>query len=131
MKRWIPCSLLGLCLALPAAQLSAQTVYQWKDAKGVTHYSDAPPPKGATKRELHGDRAASASAGAAKVPAPEADNAQCAQARLNLTRLQGSAEVGLDKDRDGKIDAPMSVEDRAKQLELARQVIKAECPGGA
>ena len=37
----------GACTAaallLAAAPLLAQTVYTWKDAKGVTHYSDAPP----------------------------------------------------------------------------------------
>ena len=32
-------------LALTAGLAHAQ-VYQWKDAQGVTHYSDAPPPKG-------------------------------------------------------------------------------------
>ena len=126
MTRPLHCWILGLGFALAATPLLAQTVYQWKDAKGVTHYSDSPPPKGATKRELHGARAATAEAS----KPPEADNAECAQSRLNLTRLQSNAEVGLDKDRDGRIDAPMSAEDRAKQIELVRLAIKAHCPGG-
>ena len=28
----------------------AQAVYTWKDDKGVTHYSDSPPPAGAKKK---------------------------------------------------------------------------------
>ena len=124
MTRPIGCSILGLCLVLAAAPLLAQTVYQWKDGKGVTHYSDAPPPKGATRREIRG------TARAVPAKAAEAENAHCAQARLNLTQLQSNAEVGLDKDRDGKIDAPLSAEDRAKQVVLVHEAIKIHCPGG-
>ena len=134
MIRPLLCSLLGLSLALAAASLSAQTVYQWKDAKGVTHYSDAPPPKGATKRELRVAKGSAVTtagttsvADAAKSPA--AENADCAQARLNLARLQGNTEVGLDEDRDGKIDAPMSAEDRARQVQLVNAAISTHCPG--
>ena len=125
MSRPISCSVLAICLACAVAPLAAQTVYQWKDAKGVTHYSDSPPPKGATRRELNTPEGTPYVA-----KAPAADNAQCAQARLNLANLQSSAEVGLDADRDGKVDAPMSAEQRAKQTELVRGAIKAHCPGG-
>ena len=38
----IACTAMTLLLA--ASPLLAQTVYTWKDAKGVTHYSDTPPP---------------------------------------------------------------------------------------
>jgi hypothetical protein len=131
MTRPLHCWILGLGFVLASAPLLAQTVYQWKDARGVTHYSDSPPPKGATKRELRSRQPASAEASAvttAKVP--EGDSAQCAQARLNLTRLQSDAEVGLDQDRDGKIDAPMSAEARARQIERVNAAIKAYCPEG-
>lgn len=126
MTRPVACSILGLCLVLAATPLLAQTIYQWKDGKGVTHYSDAPPPKGATRREIRGTGRVIAAA----AKGSEADNANCAQARLNLTQLQSNAEVGLDKDRDGKIDAPMSAEDRARQVLLVREAIKIHCPGG-
>ena len=33
-------------LAGGATIVHADDLYQWKDSKGVTHYSDAPPPKG-------------------------------------------------------------------------------------
>ena len=122
----LPCRVaVGLLFALAAAPLLAGTVYQWKDAKGVTHYSDAPPPKGTYQdREVDGAPPASATEAAQAV----ADNAQCAQARLNLARLEGGAAIGLDADRDGKPDAPLSEDDRAKQLKLAQNVIQKYCP---
>ena len=36
-------------LALPLAA-AAQTLYKWVDEKGVTHYSETPPPKGAASK---------------------------------------------------------------------------------
>jgi hypothetical protein len=119
-------AILGLCLVIAAPALMAQTVYQWKDAKGVTHYSDAPPPKGAQRRELHTKDGTPAVQGSA----PAADNAACAQSRLNLARLQSTAEVGLDANGDGKIDAPMDAAARAKQIERVNAAIKATCPDG-
>ena len=58
----------GLLATLPAL---AAKVYQWKDAQGVTHYSDAPPPerKGVQNRQLK-DQPAAASAGPAKFSSP-------------------------------------------------------------
>ena len=48
---------LGASIALAALSIAAvadaQQVYSWKDAKGVTHYSDSPPPAGATKIAMH------------------------------------------------------------------------------
>ena len=45
---------LGFAILLPAVPAFAGTVYQWKDAKGVTHYSDSPPPaqQGVQNRHL-------------------------------------------------------------------------------
>ena len=37
----------GCIVAAIAAPVCAQSVYSWKDAKGVTHYSDSPPPESA------------------------------------------------------------------------------------
>ncbi|MCI4567654.1 DUF4124 domain-containing protein [Lysobacter sp. CFH 32150] len=144
MSRLLSCSLLALGLALVISPLAAQTVYQWKDAKGVTHYSDSPPPKGATRREVQTTegtpatpqpKAALAQAPTPKEapatpPAPVADAAQCAQARLNLEQLQSNAPVGLDADSDGKADAELGAADRAKYLGLAREAIKTNCPSG-
>ena len=36
----------ALALLIAAAPLAASEVYSWKDARGVTHYSQTPPPAG-------------------------------------------------------------------------------------
>ena len=119
-----------LVIAYPAA---AGEVYQWKDAKGVTHYSDSPPPdKGAYRnRSVRADApppaesvaSATVTAGSAK----PADNPQCLTARRNLDSLKGSAPVGLDANNDGIPDAEMGADERAAQLQLAEAGIKAWC----
>ncbi|MGZ5201691.1 MAG: DUF4124 domain-containing protein [Telluria sp.] len=43
--------ILALAALLCAASANAQ-VYKWKDAKGVTHFSDAPPPPAVEKAEV-------------------------------------------------------------------------------
>ena len=44
--------LVGACALVMFAPAFAQAVYTWKDDKGVTHYSDAPPPAGAKKKNV-------------------------------------------------------------------------------
>ena len=143
MPRSVRPSIAGACTAaallLAAAPLLAQTVYTWKDAKGVTHYSDAPPPKGEYKDRQIKARPATPAATAAAAPAtatasapeqnaPVADDAVCAQARLNLANLQGDAPVGPDADGDGKPDSTLDDAARAKQRELAQAAIATRCP---
>lgn len=144
------CSLFALLLACFAA--FAQTVYTWKDAKGVTHYSDAPPPGSAAEARTMpvapppptpAPAAASepAMSGTPEAPlatataesarqAREAAAARCTQARANLTALQGSAPVGPDKDGDGQPDATLTPEERAAQVEAMQAAIASSCSGG-
>jgi hypothetical protein len=113
----------GALLACGVA--SAGDVYQWKDAKGVTHYSDAPPPKGQYQaRDVHhrDDEAPAASAN----PAPVTDK-NCALAKTNLDRLKTGGNIGLDADGDGKPDAPLGDAERTKQMELAEANIRTYC----
>ena len=120
-------------LLVTAHPAPAGEVYQWKDAKGVTHYSDSPPPdKGAYRnRSVRADAPPPAeSVAAAAVTAGDAkpaDNPQCLTARRNLDSLKGSAPVGLDANNDGKPDAEMNAEQRAAQVQLAEAGIKAWC----
>ena len=74
MSRLLSCSLLALGLALVISPLAAQTVYQWKYANVVTHYSDSPPPKGATRREVE------TTAGTPATPQPKAAALACPSA---------------------------------------------------
>jgi hypothetical protein len=110
----------GLLLALPA---SAAKVYQWKDAQGITHYTDMPPPdQKHTTRKLDGQREAPAIATAKPVA-----SANCTNARGNLKVLQGDGPVGIDADKDGKPDTVMSPEQRAAQVQLAQAAINVHC----
>ena len=107
------------CLAF-AAQAQSNGVYKWKDAKGVTHYSDTPPPAG-----RYGNVAPDASA---RVAAPAKPDPRCATARTNVERLKtGGADIGLDANGDGKPDATMTAEQRGAQLKLAEAAVAAYC----
>lgn len=125
-----------LMLGFAAAPVAAGTVYQWKDARGVTHYSDEPPPEGATYTNRQVKDAAPAAApatGTATTPAP-AENPSCITARRNLEHLRSDKPVGHDADGDGKPDREMGPEERANQQALAEQAIKTYCippPAGA
>ncbi|MBU8975620.1 MULTISPECIES: DUF4124 domain-containing protein [unclassified Lysobacter] len=127
--RLLPGLVAGLSLLLATPAFAAK-VYQWKDEKGVTHYSDAPPPgqdiKGrnlATK-----DGTAPAAQPAAK---PVAANANCTNARSNLSVLQGGGQVGIDEDKDGKPDRSLNDSERANRTALAEAQIKTYCESTA
>ena len=106
---------------------SAGDVYQWKDAKGVTHYSDAPPPKGQYEaRDIHHRDGEAVAASPSASPTPVTDK-NCALAKTNLDRLNTGGDIGLDANGDGKPDAPLSDAERAKQTELAQANIRVYC----
>jgi len=116
--------LVGAVLLLLVLPVLAGKVYQWKDAKGVTHYSDAPP-KGqpnVKNRELS-DSPATPTADAAK-PA-EAPN--CVTARKNLAQLKSERPVGLDADGDGKLDKEMTADERSQQVQQTEKMLKTYC----
>ncbi|MDX1548992.1 MAG: DUF4124 domain-containing protein [Lysobacter spongiicola] len=123
MSRCVPVvSALLLALALPA---QSGELYQWKDANGVTHYSDSPPP-GQTDYQNRAIRSSGAGEATAEAPAP-AESSQCTMARANLQLLQGEAPVGTDTDGDGKPDTQLTADQRANQAELASAAIKVHC----
>jgi predicted component of type VI protein secretion system len=149
MPRPLSCLLLAVCFTMLVSPLAAQTIYQWKDARGVTHYSDSPPPKGGTRREVRTSEAKPATpstvAASSKAPNPEAappeaappatpqvvaDPAKCAMAQHNLASLQSNAAVGMDTDNDGYTDAEIGAAERARYVGLAQEAIKSNCPGG-
>jgi hypothetical protein len=116
-------ALVALLAALPAL---AATVYQWKDAKGVTHYADAPPPdrKGVQNRELDDGPAAPA-----EQAAKPGENPNCVIARKNLVQLKGNQPVGQDANGDGQPDSYMSAEERAKQVQKTEIMLAKQCGG--
>src|SRR5690606_41178620 len=81
-----------------ALPISAGELYQWKDANGVTHYSDAPPPAGADyqNRTIRNSGTASIKTETTETPA---ENAQCTTARANRSEER---RVG----KEGRTQAP-------------------------
>ncbi|MBS0381403.1 MAG: DUF4124 domain-containing protein, partial [Proteobacteria bacterium] len=53
MRTLLALSVLGLSLACVAGFASAQQIYKWKDANGVTHFSQMPPPNGTHFTKMH------------------------------------------------------------------------------
>lgn len=127
--RAAPTALLVLLAAAPAA---ATELYQWKDAKGVTHYSDSPPPEqgqaGVKNRVIQNRTGTPAQTATAASPA---ENAQCSGARANLKQLQSAASVGMDSNGDGKADGVLDAQQRAAQVQLAEAQIRVNCTAAA
>jgi hypothetical protein len=110
----------GVC-----ASATATNVYQWKDAKGVIHASDKPPPgqKYETRRIDSSGQSAAPAAPAAAAPSP-----QCTTARQNLALLSRDVAIQQDTDGDGKPDKTLNPDERASQKNLAEAAVKAYCP---
>ena len=114
------------CIALVAlAPAFAQTVYTWKDAKGVTHYSDSPPPGQQYQDRRIDDHGAPAQQ--AQPAGKSIESPQCTTAKRNLELLSGKASLQLDTDNDGKLDKVLNGDDRATQRGLAETAIAAYC----
>ena len=114
-----------LVLASVCTTALAGKIYQWKDAKGVTHYADSPPPDQQVKDRRIDNRGAPVVESTAVGKSVE--NPQCTSARLNLQILAGNTGVQQDTDGDGKPDKTLNDEDRANQRGLAEAAIKAYC----
>ena len=114
-------------LGLLAASAShAGEVYQWKDANGVTHYSQTPPPKGAYQQRQITDRGASTPVQETPQASAPGEEPRCATARANVAALSGDRPV-QEADADGKPGRTLSDAERASQLELANAAVKAYC----
>jgi hypothetical protein len=114
-------------LVLASASLHAGGgIYQWKDAKGVTHYADTPPPASEYKQR----NISQSDPGQPATAAKPAENPACATARQNITLLNGHQNVQIDSDGDGKPDKALSADDRANQLALAQATLKTSCASG-
>ena len=118
------CCLLLLAMGLCAGAM-ATNVYQWRDAKGVVHSSDKPPPGQKYDTRRIDGRGQTVDTASAPEAAPSAD---CTTARENLRLLGGTGEVQQDTDGDGKPDKTLGADERAAQKALAEAAAKAYCP---
>lgn len=145
-----PIVLLGLLAAsIATSGQAAEKVYKWKDAAGVTHFSDAPPPKGTQFENVQvkgeapiatADNGASAEANAGEKKAQEqagtadpnkpasGDKGPCEQARNRLVLLESKSE--LNTIENGKT-VPMTPQMRAAELNVARAQVQSYCNGTA
>ena len=115
----------ALLLSTVATAAAQQRVYQWKDAKGVLHSSDKPPPGQKYETRRIDQRGQTVDTAPAEKAAP---NPQCLTAQQNLSLLSSGVEVQQDTDGDGKPDGMLSPEERASQKSLAEAAVKAYCP---
>jgi hypothetical protein len=121
-------SCLGCLLLLASTSAMAGPVYKWKDANGVTQYSETPPAGRTYETRAQARSAPSADSGERPAaPVPE----QCSTARANLALLEGSGQVMQDTDGDGKGDTVLTGEQRTAQKGLAEASIKAYCPAAS
>ena len=139
----------GLLAAVAATTgHGADKVYKWKDANGVVHFSDAPPPKGTDFNNVRivnqstgitqtapqtpppaADATTAAAAGEAKPTADNGTAARCASAQDRVALL--SSAQPLTVQQDGKY-VPMPAADRAAELNIAKATVTSLCsPQGA
>lgn len=123
---------IAMCIALPATAQTATQVHVWKDAKGVTHYTQDPPPNGAYKVRSVARQPAAPTSAAGEAATATTVAERCVTARRNLDILAdaGNRSIGLDADGDGKPDAPMSADERARQVQLAQASVRVHCKAG-
>lgn len=134
---------IGLLAAVAAtAGHCADKVYKWKDANGIVHFSDAPPPKGTdfnnvkivnqntgiTQSEPTAPPAPAADSTAtteAKTSASNTNAARCENAQRRIAILSSLNPVTVQ--REGKI-VELSAEERAAELSISRATADSLCP---
>ena len=121
-------SALALALAAPAG--AWQQVYKWKDANGVTHYSQDPPPAGKFESRTIVNRTPAPASGAQPGDKP-AESPQCARARSNIDLINSGVALKVDSDNDGKPDRDINDAERKRQLDLNQIVLRANCSAPA
>jgi hypothetical protein len=124
MIRALRTALLAASL-LAAPAVFAGDVYQWKDANGVTHYSQTPPAQGKYQMRTISHRDGSGPAQAA--PAAPQQSPQCATALRNIELLQSGKQLQLDSNGDGQADHDLDDDGRQKQLDIAQTVARVNC----
>lgn len=151
LRTFLAASAIGLSLACIAGLASAQPVYKWKDAGGVTHFSQTPPPTGthyskvrlSSGPEVSSNPAPAATTGASEPdtgaafapPASagtQADNPAnraklCNQLTANIAALEGKQPV-VAAGADGK-QTVLSDTARQQQLATAREQHTQYCTG--
>lgn len=85
-----PLFVVALCIGVVAPLAAAAPIYQWRDAKGGTHFGDTPPP---SARQVRLRQSGSAFTSAASEDAPAIDQAACERKRAQLKGYQQADAV--------------------------------------
>ena len=136
MRRYLVVALLVAVCPLAFGQ-----AYKWKDAQGVTHYSDSPPPAGTKVEKIKtsgvvippaGNPAPAAASTAAAKPAAgavadtPANRAKlCDQLRKNADTLSKEKNVSVDDGKGGS--RLLDDAGRARQVETTQAQITLYC----
>lgn len=120
--------LTGLAAVLLALPALAGPVYQWKDANGVTHYSDKPPAGQQYQDRRVDPRGEPLPQGEAVGKSVESP--QCITARQNLEILKAPGPVRA-ADAEGKPGQELNEVQRANERTLAEAGVKAYCKPAA
>lgn len=116
-----------LLLLFIGSAASAGNVYKWKDANGVTQYSEKPP----AGQKFEARRITSQGAAVAETVEVATQSPVCIDARKNLELLTGSGPVMRDTDGDGTPDKTLDDGERAAQKTLAEAAAAAYCTPAA
>jgi hypothetical protein len=131
-----------LALLVTVCPVAFGQAYKWKDAQGVTHYSDSPPPAGTKVEKIKtsgvvvppaGDPAPAATPTAAAKPAPAAQVADtpanrqklCDQLRKNADTLGKEKVVSVDDGKGGS--RVLDDAGRARQVETNQAQMTLYC----
>lgn len=134
MLRTLLIAAIALLLSAPA---DAGAVYRWVDKDGNVHYSSKPPPEGGADRvrleppppqggtDSAADASASEPAAEAGDPTSAIQQKQCELARATLEAYE-SADALVDTDEQGN-KRQLTAEEKAQEIEKARQNVEAQC----
>ncbi|MGE7138258.1 DUF4124 domain-containing protein [Luteibacter sp. NPDC031894] len=131
-----------LAVLLAACPLALAQAYKWKDAQGVTHYADSPPPAGTkydkvkTTGTVVPPAGPAAPAPAAKEPpkataaAPTSDTPEnrkklCTTLQSNMDVLTKQQQVSVDDGKGGQV--PLDDAGRKRQVETTQAQMTLYC----
>ena len=125
MRRIALPTVLPIAALLVALCANAQ-VYEWKDEKGKTHYSDKPPTSSAPARKV-GDSGSGAT--------PPAAQSTAAERELDFRKRQKDAQDKAEKDRQQqtaareKADACEAAHRQLELLESGERIVQRDANG--
>ncbi|MCD9085910.1 DUF4124 domain-containing protein [Stenotrophomonas sp. SY1] len=118
-------------LLLASASAGAGNLYKWKDANGVTQYSERPPTGQQYETRAISTSGTPAPPTSAATTGDKEESAMCLGARRNLELLATNSRLMHDSDGDGTPDAELAPEQRAAQKQLAESTVAAYCKSPA